>query len=266
MTRVAELMSSPVITCPGDATLGEVAALLLEHRIHGVVVPDEAGDAAGVISDSDLMAGEWLATDEESLMTMRALTARELMTSPLVTIDAEADAADAAARLRSERLARLFVTQPAGVVGVVATSDLVRLLVRPVAARATVADVMTRGIVICRGDTTAAQAARAMTDRHSRAVIVVAAQGRPLGVVTGSDLLPHIAAGTADAPVTELMHEPLTIGSGATLREAADRMLEHGIHRLVVVDPAAPDEIPLGTIATTDVLAEMAAPGSVWLS
>ena len=125
---------------------------------------------------------------------------------------------------------------------------------------------MTRGIVICRDDTTAAQAARAMTDRHSRAVIVVAAQGRPVGVVTGSDLLPHIAAGTADAPVTELMHAPLTIGSGATLREAADRMLEHGIHRLVVVDPAAPDEIPLGTIATTDVLAEMAAPGSVWRS
>ena len=93
MTRVAELMSSPVITCPGDATLGEVAALLLEHRIHGVVVRDEAGDAAGVISDSDLMAGEWLATDEESLMTMRALTARELMTSPPVTIDAEAGSA-----------------------------------------------------------------------------------------------------------------------------------------------------------------------------
>ena len=44
MTRVAELMSSPVITCAGDATLGEVAALLLEHRIHGVVVPDEVAE------------------------------------------------------------------------------------------------------------------------------------------------------------------------------------------------------------------------------
>jgi len=266
MTRVAELMSSPVITCAGDATLGEVAALLLEHRIHGVVVPDETGEAVGVVSDSDLLAGEWLAADDDSLMTMRALTARDLMTSPPVTIDAEADAADAAARLRAERLARLFVTARAGVVGVVATSDLVRLLVRPITARATVADVMTRGIVICRGDTTAAQAARAMTDRRSRELVVCSAEGRALGVVTGSDLLPLIAADKTDVPVTELMHEPLSIARGETLREAADQMLEHAVHRLLVVDPAAPDQIPLGTITTTDVLVEMAAPGSVWRS
>jgi len=41
-------------------------------------------------------------------------------------------------------------------------------------------------------------------------------------------------------------------------------MLEHEIHRLVVVDPAAPDAVPLGVVATTDIVAEMAEPGSVW--
>ena len=60
------------------------------------------------------------------------------------------------------------------------------------------------------------------------------------------------------------MHAPITIGPGATLREAADLMLEHEIHRLVVVDPAAPDAVPLGVVATTDIVAEMAEPGSVW--
>jgi CBS domain-containing protein len=264
MTRVSELMSSPVITCAGDATLGDVAALLLAHRIHGVVVPDERGEPAGVVSDSDLLAGEWLAADEESLATMRSVTARELMTAPPVTIAADADAVAAATRLREERLARLVVADGGRAIGVVATSDLVALLARAGAGRGTVADVMSRGIVVCREETTAAQAARAMTERRSRSLVVVSAHGRPLGVVTGADLLPLVGSGSAEVAVAELMNEPLTIAPGATLREAADEMLRRQVHRLVVVDPAEPDAMPLGIVSTADVVAEMAAPGSAW--
>jgi CBS domain-containing protein len=60
------------------------------------------------------------------------------------------------------------------------------------------------------------------------------------------------------------MHPPLTIGPDATLREAADTMLQHHIHRLIVVDPAYPAGMPLGLISTSDIVIEMAAPGSVW--
>jgi CBS domain-containing protein len=264
MTRVAELMSSPVVSCGGGTSLGEVAALLAEQRIHGVVVLDETGHMAGVVADTDLLAGEWLATDDESLVTMRSMTACELMTAPLVTIDADADAGDAAALLRDERLARLVATRDDVPVGVLATSDLMRELARGRLGRGTVADVMSHGIVVCRDDATARQAARAMTDRRSRSLVVVAADGRPLGVVTGTDLL-ALGRGEVDARrVAELMHAPVTIEPGATLREAADRMLQHEIHRLVVVDPAAPQSVPLGIVSTADLVAEMAQPGSVW--
>lgn len=260
MTQVRELMSSPVVTCAADATLGEVAALLVAKRIHGVVVVDDAGRPEGVISDSDLLAGEWLAVDDESLATLRSLTARDLMSSPVAVIAAAADAADAAGRMRAERLSRLVVTDGGVPVGVLATSDLVAAIGRRSVGRATVADVMSRGLVVCREDTTVAQAARAMTDRRSRSLVVVAAGGRALGVVTGVDLLQRAAEDT----VAELMRPPLTIGASATLREAADLMLEHVVHRLVVVDPTAPESMPVGLISTADVVAEMAAPGSVW--
>ena len=264
MTLVAELMSSPVVTCAADATLGEVAALLAARGIHGVVVAGEGGKPVGVVSDSDLLAGEWLAADDESLATMRSLHARELMSAPVATIDAEADAREAAARLRAERLSRLVVCSANEAVGVVATSDLVALLARTSVARGTVGDVMSHGLVVCREETTAGQAARAMTQRCSRSLVVVAADGRPLGVVTGADLLELLGADAAERPVAELMHEPLTISPRATLREAADLMLEHVVHRLLVVDDAAGDVMPLGLVSTADIVAEMAAPGSVW--
>ena len=263
MTSVADLMSAPVVSCSGDTTLGELATLLAERRIHGVVVLDESGAAAGVVADTDVLAGEWLATDADSLAAMRSMTATELMTSPPVTIDADAPIGDAAARLHDARLSRLVVVRDGKPVGVLGTSDLVRHLGQGYGARGSVADVMSHGLVVCREGTTARAAARLMTERHTRAVVIVAADGRPLGVVSGTDLLPLVGSDEESADrrpdASADHHRP-----GASLREAADLLLEHEIHRLVVVDPDAPDAVPLGIVATTDIVAEMAEPGSVW--
>lgn len=70
--------------------------------------------------------------------------------------------------------------------------------------------------------------------------------------------------GCEDATVEEVMHAALTIAPDASLREAADKMIDNHHHRLVVVDPAEPESIPLGIISSYDIVAEMAQPGSVW--
>jgi CBS domain-containing protein len=60
------------------------------------------------------------------------------------------------------------------------------------------------------------------------------------------------------------MHPALTIQMSASLREAADKMIEHHHHRLVVVDLDQPEVMPLGIVSSYDIIAEMARPGSVW--
>jgi CBS domain-containing protein len=60
------------------------------------------------------------------------------------------------------------------------------------------------------------------------------------------------------------MHKPLTIDIHASLREAADKMIQNHHHRLVVVDDSDPDAFPLGIISSFDIVAEMARPESVW--
>ena len=126
--------------------------------------------------------------------------------------------------------------------------------------RAVVADVMARGFVACRAETTIAAAARAMSERRSRSLVVVSGHGRPLGVVTGFDMLDYCDAGNPTDPVTRVMHPPLTIGPEASLREAAEKMRSNRVHRLVVVDPAEPDSVPLGLISTSDLVTELATP------
>ncbi len=262
--RVRDLMRTNLITCPPNTTLGAAAAMLARYHVHAIVVADPSGLQQGVVSDVDLLAGEWLSKNPEGLNAMRTMTAEQLMSTPVATIDADAPASEAAARLRAEHIHRLIVTEHDRGIGVLSISDLVRVLIPNLPERQTVGQVMSRGIVVCREDTPVSAAARAMTERRSRSVVVVDTHGRPLGVVTGFDLLPFVISGSGDQPVSTLMRAPITIGPEATLREAADRMLQEHIHRLVVVDPAHPDGMPLGLISTSDIVIEMAAPGSVW--
>ena len=52
---VGSLMSSPVHTIGGDATLRTAAALLLDHDVGSVVVVDDAGRLEGILTATDFV-------------------------------------------------------------------------------------------------------------------------------------------------------------------------------------------------------------------
>jgi CBS domain-containing protein len=101
-----------------------------------------------------------------------------------------------------------------------------------------------------------------MTERRSRSLVVVNATGRPLGVITGFDLL--TVEPNTTLTVAHIMHNPISIHPEASLREAAEAMLKNHVHRLLVVSVDRPDSMPLGLISTSDIVAEMAESGSAW--
>lgn len=55
-TPIAEVMTHPVITLGTGATAGDAASLMARHGIRHVVVTDERGRMAGVLSERDLFA------------------------------------------------------------------------------------------------------------------------------------------------------------------------------------------------------------------
>lgn len=267
MTKlVRDLMHPGVISCRPDATLGQVAVMLTQHHIHALVVSDRDGRPLGIISDFDLLAGEWLSADAEALAVMRAMTAGDMMSTPVQTIKSNVSEREAARRLREEGIHRLLVVEGGQPVGVISISDFVASLAdsEPV-GREIVADVMSDAILVCRERTPVTSAARTMTQAGWRSVLVVNAMGQPLGVVTGLDLLAFCETeDCSEVTVSEVMHAPLTIHMTASLRDAADMMIEHHRHRLVVVDPEEPEAMPLGILSSYDIIAEMARPGSPW--
>lgn len=263
---VKDIMHANLIACKADATLGQVAVLLHNNHVHALAVTDRDGRLSGIISDFDLLAGEWLSTDPESLNTMRKLTAADLMSKPISVIESNVSLKEAANEFVEKDINRLVATENGKPVGIVSLSDFVAHIAEMGASkRETVGDAMSDAILVCRGKTPVVSAARAMTSAGWRSVLVVDAKGKVLGVVSGRDLLPCVQKGGAEGKIVrDVMHPALTIDIAASLREAADMMIQNHHHRLVVVDKENPDAFPLGVISSFDIVAEMARPDSVW--
>jgi CBS domain-containing protein len=265
--RVSDVMSRDVVACSRDTAIAVLAKTMATHQTHAIAVLDERRRPVGVVSDVDLLAGEWLGTDWANLAMLRATTAADLMSTPAQTVRAGETVEGAVQRIRELRIARLLVVDEQGAAaGVLSVSDLIARLSRPRVHRRCVSDVMSHAIVTCRPEAPMHAAVRAMVERRSRSVVVTDGD-RAVGVLTGGDALALYATPTgarSSGTVAEFMSTPaITATPDLPLSEAADRMLTHEIHRLIVVD-AHDERGPLGVISTADIVVEMADDKSVW--
>jgi CBS domain-containing protein len=222
MTKlVRDLMHPGLLTCRPTATLGQVAVLLNQHHVHALIVADRDGRTVGIISDYDLLAGEWLSSDTESLTVMRKLTASDLMSQPVDSVEASLPLAEAVNILIEKDVSRLLVTEKDKPVGVISLSDFVASVAQEEKPkRDTVADVMSDAILVCRDQTPIRSAARTMTQAGWRSVLVVDTKGKPIGVVSGKDLLPFVKNGIDESlTVNNVMHPALTIAIHVSRRQ-----------------------------------------------
>jgi CBS domain-containing protein len=141
-TTVADVMTTRVIAVKRDADFKQIAEVLRRYRVSACPVIDDAARVVGVVSEADLLykaadcelpAGlirlRWK-LGEESKIT--AVTARELMTSPAVTIQADAPVQVAARVMRDRRLKRLpVVSNDGGLIGIVSRADVLGVYDRP---------------------------------------------------------------------------------------------------------------------------------------
>jgi CBS domain-containing protein len=147
------LMRTDVVTISETATLAEIVQALLDNRITGMPVTDEAGQLVGVVSIRDVLdhlsdnpaalslrRGFYAAApaDDDEEWDLDALeipaddgtTARDVMTADVYAVTAEADLRDVAAMMVSHGIHRVLVTEGEDYVGLVAAMDVLEALVR----------------------------------------------------------------------------------------------------------------------------------------
>lgn len=132
--RVIEAVRRPGVTIEAQRTIREAAATMEQNGVGSLAVVD-GGRLAGIVTDRDIV--------RRALATGRELDARidSVMTTPAVTIAADADLRDVYALFRTNPVRRLCVVRNETFVGMVTVDDMLvnlygdlRDLARPVAA------------------------------------------------------------------------------------------------------------------------------------
>jgi CBS domain-containing protein len=142
VTLVADVMTTRVISVTESAGYKDIVGLLRRNRVSAVPVLDAFDRVTGVVSAADLLAKQAapafpvgavrLAWRLRERSKASAVTAAELMTSPAVTIRADADVAKAARLMRDRNVRRLPVTDADGrLVGIVCRTDVLSVYERP---------------------------------------------------------------------------------------------------------------------------------------
>ncbi|MBI4523992.1 MAG: CBS domain-containing protein [Deltaproteobacteria bacterium] len=124
---VKEWMHRGVVSCRPDTTVEEVAETMDSSDISALVVVNEAGDAVGVISRTDLVNARFV---QPYFKHWRGMTAEHLMSKPVICVTPETGIKDAAELLRRRRIHRLVVVEDKGkrmrAIGILSITDLAR--------------------------------------------------------------------------------------------------------------------------------------------
>jgi CBS domain-containing protein len=137
---VASVMTADVVTVTPADTYKDVAGRLRWHRVSAVPVVDPDGRVLGMVSEADLLLkeerpatrpGGHLLDPHGDAARAKARNVAALMTSPAVTVGADATLTEAARVMRRRHVKRLPVVDSSGrLVGIVSRGDLLLAFTR----------------------------------------------------------------------------------------------------------------------------------------
>ena len=126
METVAEFLAgkgAAVYTVKADATVYEALELMAEKNIGAVLVTDQSGKLAGILSERDY-ARKMMIKGRDS----RSTKVKEIMTTLVVSINPETRLRDCMSLMTEKRIRHLPVFQGDKLVGVVSIGDVVKSL------------------------------------------------------------------------------------------------------------------------------------------
>lgn len=165
--KVRDVMTTGVVTVTPEASLKDVARLMIDHAVSGIPVVDANGAVLGVVSEADLLVKQRGAeaihrrplagligdsrTTREQRDKVAAGLASQAMTSPAITIGADRPVREAADIMIERRVNRLPVVGKDGeLCGIVTRADVIRSFTRSDAelARVVREDILRRALWI----------------------------------------------------------------------------------------------------------------------
>jgi len=147
--QVKEIMTRTVVTVGPTESIGKIAELVVENRVSGIPVVDVDGHGLGIVSEGDLIQKEvepqlpdglcilgaviiysGLREYRRAFRKLAALTAEEIMTPDVITVQETDDVSAVAKIMRDRQVKRVPVVDAQDkLIGIVSRYDIVKMLV-----------------------------------------------------------------------------------------------------------------------------------------
>ncbi|ARJ64334.1 histidine kinase [Magnetospirillum sp. ME-1] len=231
---IAEVMSAPVKTIHYQSTIGDTGMRFKLEGVRHFVVIDDAGDAMGIVSQSDVILGHGV----EHFLVLRPV--RSAISRPMVTIPGGASLTEAVNQMHAARADAAIVlgdehTPP----GIITERDVLRLIAGAGTIPPTVGEVASRPLLTIAEDDSLL-AARAMLEQKGirHIGIASAATGALMGLLSFSDIL-----ATLQYEYVHRLDEALRERDAALLRSRKDlnlarKVIEASLDGIMIVDAA----------------------------
>ena len=120
---VKDAMSSPVVTTDEEVPSNKIAKLMEKNYLGCLIVTNKDGKPLGIITERDLV----IRVLGKNLQPA-TVKAKDIMTSPLATIEPEATISDAARRMSRLDIRRLGVIYKGDLVGLISSKDILGIM------------------------------------------------------------------------------------------------------------------------------------------
>ena len=232
-TLLIEIATRNVIClAPGD-NVGTAAHIMAEKRISSLVVVDEEGHPAGIVTERNILQAMHSGCAPEMALS-------KVMSAPVITVPESISCLDAYQICLRDSIRHLVIVDAdKRLLGVVSETDFrLHINLTTLAGHRQVGSVMNSSVFGLAPEAGLQEALNLMQS-HRNSCVVVVENERPLGIITERDIV-RLYSGKPEhsgIQVREIMTSPvLTIPSDSTINLAAGRMLAARVRHLVVVD------------------------------
>ena len=114
-------MTQPVLEIDENVTVQESAETMGKAHV-GALLVKKNGEDVGIVTERDIMSKVIAARG-----SMENTKTKEIMSTPIVTVDKNMDAEEAMKTMAKSKVRRLLITDKGKIVGIFTTSDMIKM-------------------------------------------------------------------------------------------------------------------------------------------
>ena len=118
-STISDIMNN-LISIDGTCSVRKAAEIMIQNNIGSIVVTEKK-NPIGIVTKSDLLSRVIVEGRDSSKTEIR-----EIMTTPLITIDKDEDILEAIRFMRKKNVSRLIVTDNGNILGIISETDLIK--------------------------------------------------------------------------------------------------------------------------------------------